>query len=331
MSNQPPQHGSARLALVGAASLLGKEIKDQLAASGFPGHAVALFDLEELAGVLTDYGEEARVFADAVGDRILGHELVCLAGDQQTATGYLGPLLEGNSLGIDCTGAWLEDDRAFPWIPGRTAPPGVEEQRAIAIPPATVIALGATMAALGDLGTPVVANIFLPASELDNAGLQELSTQSTAVLNLLDVDIEVFGRRQAFDMWVPAPDHPQGAERLAAMLRRLDLRTPAINVVSAPVFHGMALSVFVAGADAGDVTAALQDGGFHVAGAGSTDNALDSPAQVVGSPGMHTLAVRSDAGGAWIWSVVDNLRARAAAALAAIHTLLGEPAGNALQ
>ncbi len=337
MSNDPTPHEPARLALVGAASLLGKEIKNQLAASGFPSHAVGLFDLEELAGVLTDYGEEARVFADTVATRILDHELVCLAGDRQTASDYLGPLLEAGSLGLDCTGAWLDDDRAFPWIPGSTTPPRVEEHRCIAIPHATAIALGATMAALGELGAPLAATIFLPASELGDAGLQELSQQSNAVLNLLDVDVEVFGRRQAFDMWVPSPDHPHCAERLAAVLRRLDLRTPAINVVSAPVFHGMALSVFVAGAGAEEVTTALQAGGFLVAGAGNadsadtTDDAHDSPARVVGRPGMHTLAVRNDAGGAWIWSVVDNLHRRAGAAQAAIHTLLGDSVSGALQ
>lgn len=331
MSNEPTQHEPARLALVGAASLLGKEIKDQLAASGFPSDALALFDLQELAGVLTDYGEEASVFADSVADRILGHELVCLAGDRQTAADYLEPLLGAGSLGLDCTGAWLDDDRAFPWIPGSTAPPRVEEHRPIAIPHATAIVLGATMAALGNLGSPVAADIFLPASELGDAGLQELSQQSTAVLNLLDVDAEVFGRRQAFDMWVLPPDHPHCAERLAAVLRRLGLRTPAINVVSVPVFHGMALSVFAAGAGADEVTAALQAGGFHVVSGGASEDAVDSPVQAVGKPGMHTLAVRSDAGGAWIWSVVDNLHARAAATVAAIHTLLGDPVSAALQ
>lgn len=329
MSTEPTQHEPARLALVGAASLLGKEIKDQLAASGFPSNAVELFDLEVLAGVITDYGEEARVFTETVADRILGHELVCLAGDQQTAADYLVPLLEAGSLGLDCTGAWLDDDRVFPWIPGSTTPPRVEEHRGIAIPHAAAIVLGATMAALGDLGTPAAANVFVPASELGDAGLRELSQQSVAVLNLLDVEVEVFGRRQAFDMWVPSPDHPRCAEHLAGVLRRLGLRTPAINVVSAPVFHGMALSVFAGGADADEVTAALRAGGFQVARA--APDAVDSPAQVVGSPGFHTLAVRADGGGAWIWSVVDNLHARAAATVAAIHTLLGDPVSAALQ
>ena len=331
MSTESTQHDPSRLAVVGASSLLGKEIKDQLAASGFPGEAVTLFDLEELAGVLTDYGEEARVFAETVTERVVHHELVCCVGDQSTAVDYLPAVLEAGSLGLDCTGAWLDDDRTFPWIPGTTAPPGVENHRAIAIPDGASILLGTTMAALGDLGAPVTANLFVPASELGNAGLQELLQQSTAVLNLHEVEIEVFDRQQAFDMWVPSPHRARSGERIGALLGRLDIRAPAINIVSAPVFHGMAMSMFVAGADAHGVAAALQAGGIQVAGAEAEQDPADSPARVVGRPGIHAIAVRQDAGGVWIWSVVDNLHARAAAVVAAIHTLLGEPVSGAPQ
>ena len=56
---------SDRMALVGAASLLGREIKDHLAEAGFPGRAVELLDLDDEVGLLTDYGSEARVVAEA--------------------------------------------------------------------------------------------------------------------------------------------------------------------------------------------------------------------------------------------------------------------------
>jgi aspartate-semialdehyde dehydrogenase len=316
-----------RLALVGASSLLGKEIKDQLAASGFPGDAVALFDLEEVAGVLTDYGEEARVFAEVVTERVLDHELVCFCGDAETAAQYLAPLLEREVLGLDCTGAWLDDERAFPWIPGCSAPPQIDTQRASAIPQAAAIMVGAASAALGDHAANASVNVFVPASERSDAGLDELSQQSTAVLNLLDTDEAVFGRRQAFDMWVPGDDSPLRRGLLDATLQRLGMAVPALNVVSVPVFHGMALSMYIDGVAADQVAAALGEAGFTVAGA----DAIDSPVQAVGQRGVHTLEVRDDAGGAWVWAVADNLHTRAAATVAAIHTLLGIPATDSLQ
>jgi len=322
----PPE--TTRLALVGAASLLGKEIKEQLAASGFSADAVTLFDLEEVAGVLTDYGEEARVFTEAVTDQVLAHELICFCGDALTAADYLGPLLGADCLGVDCTGAWLDGDAAPPWVPGVSAPPRLSETRVTAIPPATVIMLSGTLAALGDLAGDASVTVFVPASERGDSGLHELSQQSTAVLNLLDTDQEVFGRQQAFDLWIPPDGHPLSAARLAATLTRLELPVPAISVVSASVFHGMALSVFTAGAAADAAATALNSAGFQLAD--SPEEATDSPVRVVGTPGMHA-HVRDDAGGAWVWVVADNLHARAAATVAAIHTLLGSSPSGALQ
>ena len=66
-----------RLALVGASSLFGTEVKDQLAASGVPRDVVSLFDMKEVAGVLTEYGDEARVFAETVSDTLLKHKHIC--------------------------------------------------------------------------------------------------------------------------------------------------------------------------------------------------------------------------------------------------------------
>jgi len=318
----------ARLALVGAASLLGKEIKDQLAASGFPGEQVALFDLEELAGVLTDYGEEARVFGEAIAERVLEHELVCFCADAAGTADYLVPLLDAGSLGLDCTGAWLADERAFPWIPGASAPPALERNRAVVVPPGAVLLLGRTVTALGELAAGASSNVFLPATEHGDAGLEELSQQSTAVLNLLDIELDVFGRQQAFDVWLPHAESPLCDARLAAALDRLGLPKSAINVVSAPVFHGIALSTFVPGASAAQVSAALLEGGFEQAGG---DEPVDSPVRAVGRGGLHALQVRDDNDGAWIWVVADNLHARAAAAVAAIHTMLGTSVSDALQ
>jgi len=325
----PPE--TTRLALVGAASLLGQEIKSQLAASGLPGDAVALFDLDELAGVLTDYGNEARVFAEAVAERVLNHELVCFCGDQGTATAYLDALLEGGGLSLDCTGAWLEDDRVSLWAPGVNPPPHFAEHRATTMPPATTLMLARTMAALGDLGSGASANIFLPSSERGDGGLHEMSQQATAVLNLLDVEDAVFGRQQAFDLWMPPADDPMGAASLGANMARLDVPVPAINVLSASVFHGMALSVFIPGAESSAVGAALQDAGIEGVRQEGGEDAIDSPVQVVGHSGIHGVEVRADADGVWIWLVADNLRTRAAAAVAAVHTLLGQPLTDAPQ
>lgn len=310
-----------RLAIVGANSLLGKEIKEQLAGSGYPSAKTTLFELEELAGLLTDYGTEARVINETVAEQVLDHEIVCFCGDPGTARDYLERLLTANHLGLDCTGAWLEDDRAFGWIPGINTPPRISEHRALVIPPATSILLAGAMVALGDAAANASANVFVPASERGDDGLSELSQQSTAILGLAEIEDGVFGRQLAFDVWVPPPDDALGAERVAATLKWLDVSVPAINIVAVPVFHGMALSLFLPGAAADDVAAALSNAGFSVSD--EAGEVVDSPVRVAGIAGIHTISVRDDVSGVWVWAVTDNLHARAAAAVAAIHTLAG--------
>jgi len=314
---------------VGAASLLGKELKDQLAASGVPPAAVTLFDLEEIAGILTDYGDEARVFAETVSESVLAHELICFCGDPATAGGYLEGVRRGGARGIDCTDAWLGDPDAFIWIPGVSKAPTGSDDRTIVIPPAPCLMLGTILAALGDGGDRAAATVFIPASDLDKAGLQELSQQSTAVLNLEEVDVEVFGRQLAFDIWPAAGDRTGDALALASLLARLDFAAPALQLVSVPVFHGIAMSLFVPDADADKVSAALLDAGITV---GADDGKpIDSPVMVTGAPGLHAIDVRPDRNGVWLWLTIDNLHARAAAAAAAIHALSGSGLSAGLQ
>jgi aspartate-semialdehyde dehydrogenase len=321
----PPEDSSpaptARLALLGAASLLGKEVKDQLAASGFPSDALALFDVEELAGVLTDYGDEARVFAESITERVLAHDLVCFCGDRDAAADYLDPLLDGGRLGLDCTGAWIDDERAYPWVPGASTPPQLQNDRAVAIPGGAALVLARLLSAIDGHGTQVSAQLFVPATERGDAGLEELSSQSTAVLNLLDFSEQVFGRQQAFDLWLPPEDSPLCGRNLSRVMARLSLPAAAINVVSAPVFHGITLSAFVADASAADLDAALREADLGEPQE-EGDELADSPVRAVGRAGLLGLQLRDDGGGTWIWAVADNLHARAAAAVAAIHTLL---------
>jgi len=68
--------------------LLGKEIKGQLAASGFPGHAVGLFDLE-------DYVSEARVPEETPAVGLNVHEIEELTADSGAV--IVGVIRKGRS------------------------------------------------------------------------------------------------------------------------------------------------------------------------------------------------------------------------------------------
>ncbi len=327
MSDESPI-AAPRLALLGANALLGREVKVQLAAAGFPADALTLFDFEDVAGLLTDYGDEARVVLETVADDVIEHDVVCLCGDRQTAHDYLQRLRDAEKLGVDCTGAWLAEEGVFPWIPGISAAPSMTENRAVVVPQAATLVLGATMAALGDLAKNAAASVFIPASEHGDAGLRELSQQSTAVMNLLECDTDVFGRQMAFDMWA-APDAPPGdPATVASVLSRLNIPAPAISQVAAPIFHGMTISMFIPGGDEAALAEALQSAG--VIGDTPIEGTIDSPLTVVGNAGLHA-RIRADAAGCWIWIVADNLHVRAAAAVAAVLSMTGSSVSDAVQ
>ena len=329
MPSESSQLEKLRLALVGASSLLGAEVKDQLAASGVPRNAVSLFDLKEVAGVLTEYGDEARVFAETVSEALLTHSLICFCSDPKTATESLDAILSSGKLGIDCTQAWSDDPRAFTWLPGVSTPPATSDQRAIVIPSAACLMLGTTLAALGKLGEQVSATIFLPASDLGEAGLQELSQQSIAVLNLEEVDDAIFGRQLAFDLWPTACLQGEAQKVLVSELEKLSFVAPPIQIVQAPVFHGMAMSLYVPDVDTSEVSTALLDANVVV---GTGDRVqIDSPLLVTGTPGLHAISVRSDHHGAWLWLTIDNLHARAAAAMEAMRAMSTSEFSDGLQ
>jgi aspartate-semialdehyde dehydrogenase len=310
-----------RVALVGATSLLGKEIKQRLADAGYPGAALSLLDFEEVAGVITDYGDEARVLAEAVAEEILAHDVACFCGSPEAAEEHLERLRLEGRVGIDCTGAWCDRDDVFLWLPGVSRPPRLADSPAVALPSAAAMLLGTVIDGLGEAADRAAVTLLVPASEWGEEGLHELSQQTIAVLNLEEIDQEVFGRQLAFDVFPAAGQHDAATGRVAAELQRLGLPTPALNVVSASVFHGLAASVFVPGIDASAVAAVLGNAGVNLEDAGA--DAVDSPVRAAGRAGLHATVRPDRADGSWIWVVGDNLVIRAHAAVAAVLSLVG--------
>jgi len=319
-----------RLALIGAASLLGTELKQQLADTGLPGAALSLLDAEEVAGALTEYGDEARVLAEAVAEEILDHDVVCFCGTPDAAREHFDLLRNEGRVGLDCSGAWAARDDVFLWLPGVGSPPHLDENPLAALPSTGSMLVGSLMEVLGDCGRNAAVTLLLPASDSGEAGLQELSQQTIAVLNLEDVEHSVFGRQLAFDLWPASEGGVAVTVDTGAELRRLGLPTPAISTLRASVFHGVAASVFLPDGKIDTVRATLCEAGLLSEEAGA--DIVDSPTRAAGHAGLHVSAVRADpSGGSWLWVVADNLIIRAHAAAAAIHTLLGPELSDALQ
>ncbi len=317
------------IALVGASSLLGKEIKDQLASAGYPSEAVSLLDLDELAGVITEYGEEARVLAEAAEEEILRQDLVCFCGDQAMVREHMRKILDAGHVALDCTGAWLHEPDAVLSLPSVGCVPSLQPGCAIVLPSATTQILAPVLAALGEAAQGLSATVLVPASEPDESGLKELAQQCIAVLNLEEIPDAVLGRQQAFDIW-PDPGTSSGTEAGAAeaeYLRQLGIIAPTIAVLRASVFHSISATLHMPGQEVDAVLESLAQGGLPSEGDAAKGQArIDSPVRVSGASGVRIGRAWADSqGGTWLWVLMDNLLARAEAATSTIQALLPPP------
>jgi len=307
-----------RVAIVGATSVLGGDLKDRLATAGYAGDAVELLDLEEHVGLLTQYGDEARVILAAADESLAGFEVVCFCGDRQTVERFAGPAAAAGTA-IDCTGCLAAEQKVE--LVDQTGSPGATGL--LAIP------LGATLmleqlAGVIDLAD-ATCTLMLPASELSDAGTEEMAQQASALLSLGESPDDVFGRRLAFDAW-PDATRPEGAAgRIRGELERLGIQAPALHAVRGSIFHGIAASIYVPQQDADSLAAAL--GPIAAIGAETEEKSpVDSPVRVAGRDGLHVGELRDDPrGGAWMWLLLDNHRATTKAALKAIDVRMGRP------
>lgn len=315
------------IALVGATSLLGEELREQLADAGYPGEAITLLDLEEAAGLVTEYGEEARVVLEAAEEELAGHDLVCFCGDPELMRSHLRSAAE-TTLVLDCTGATAHEDDVSLWLPAIGEPPHVAEGTPLALPSGVVLLLAPALLTLGETGAGASFTAFLPASERGSGGLDELARQSSAVLNLEEIPHEIFGRQLAFDLW-RAPIGEDGVDDAAAaavaQLSRLELPVPALSVFRAPLFHAMSAIVHFPEGDADELESRLET--ILVKPDEDEEGPpRDSPLRVAGRGGLHLGDAWADAQrGAWLWLVMDNLKARASATVAAVEALAGRP------
>lgn len=313
-----------KLALVGAGGMVGSAIKTKLVAAGYPGSSIELFDLQEQVGLLTEYGEEARIVLEAAEDSMHEHVLACFCGDPDTARRFVPIVVESGGLAIDCTGAYGNDPMArlatATNVEAVAAEPGIV---AIAHPATSLLA--ELHGALGEHLRDSVATILLPASATSEAGLEELAAQASGFLNLDDVETGILGRQLAFDTYLDARPVDSSAV-VRAQLAQLGSAVPAISAVQVSVFHGLAAAIRLQ-APAGTVREALAAGGIVVESINEQGAAIDSPVRATGQARVNVASIRDDgAGGSWLWALIDNFESTASVAVAVIAARLRPPA-----
>ena len=314
-----------RIAIAGASSLLGKELKDALADSSLAASNITLLDEDEGLGKLDQMGDEIT-FVQAIEPDAFDHlDFTFFCGSEEMTRKHWREALRAGSTVLDLTGA-LEQEAGVlvrsPWV-------GSEDISADLFTPAIVpahpaaLALALLMDRLQQ-AAPIrsaAATILLPASEFGRVAMDELHQQTVSLLSFQSLPRFTFDAQAAYNLLCAFGENAKASLAAAeARIRRQysalagrRLAPLALQVIGAPVFHGHSFSVAVElerPVDSGALEEAL--GGDHV------DVILedtDSPSNL-SATGQNDVLVRlrvepgtrSESTRLWLWAASDNLR-----------------------
>jgi aspartate-semialdehyde dehydrogenase len=326
-----------RVAIVGAASLKGKEVAEILRERNFPAVDIRLLDDDSSLGQLEAVGEEMNFIQSIRSEQFERVDFAFFASDTcSTRKNWKAARDLGDTI-VDLSFA-LEDEPGAsvrsPWIErqtGQPVPPQLQPGPVVvAHPAATVLALLALRSEKAAKIERIVATVFEPASENGQKGMDELHEQTVNLLSFQDLPKNVFDIQVAFNMVARFGQRSELAlesvsERIRKHYRHIarGAADPALQVLQAPVFHGHGFSVYLEmekPIEIADLSQALA--GEHVVVSGSPE---DAPTSVsAAGQGDILLSITSDPNhktGVWLWATTDNLRVAALTAVECAETL----------
>lgn len=326
-----------RVAIVGAASLKGKEIAEILRERNFPAIDVRLLDDEESIGRLEAVGDEMNFIQSVRAEQFERVDFAFFSSDpRSTRKNWKTARDQGDTI-VDLSYA-LEDEPGAtvrsPWIERQTGQPVAPELQpgpvVVAHPAATVLALLALRGAKAARIQRMVATVFEPASENGQKGMDELHEQTVNLLSFQELPKNVFDIQVAFNMVARYGQRSELAlEVVSQRIRKHYLQIargaaePALQVLQAPVFHGHGFSVYletekpVAIADFSQALA-----GEHVVVSGSPEDTPTSVSAAGQGDILVTLTIDANHNhGVWLWATTDNLRVAALTAVECAETL----------
>ena len=316
-----------KIAIAGASSLLGRELKDALTDSPLAAANFALLDEEDTQGQLDQVGDEAT-FIQAIGEEAFERaDFTFFCGSEDLTRKHCRQALRAGSSVLDLSGALDQESGVLvraPWL-------DVDEGSADLFTPAVVpshpaaLALALLMERLRT-AAPVrntAATILIPASEFGKRAMDELHQQTVTLLSFQGLPRAEYDAQAAYN-WLCGMGEGAKVDLnvLAARVRRhyealIGRRGPALalQLIHAPVFHGHTFSIVLELERPVEISVLEEAfGGEHV------DLVLedtDSPSNLAAT-GQNDILVRlraePEAGGRaaasrfWLWAATDNLR-----------------------
>ena len=329
--------GLYKVAIVGAASLKGKELAEVLNDRNFPSAQVKLLDDDEALGQLEAVGEEVTFIQKLRADQFRNLDFTFFASDAECTLKSWKIARDNGSAIIDLSYALEDDPDAVvrsPWVErqlGQNLVPELQPKAAVTAHPAAVV-LAILLLRVQKAGPirSVVATVFEPASEHGQKGMDELHQQTVSLLSFQQLPKNIFDTQVAFNL--VARYGEQSAPALSLVEGRIRKHfgqiaagapVPSLLLLQAPIFHGHAFGIHVEldqVADVEQIAAALSGEHVHV-----THGADENPTNV-NAAGQSDIQVSvvPDSGqtrGFWLWAASDNLRIAASNAVECAETM----------
>jgi aspartate-semialdehyde dehydrogenase len=258
-SEATSRHNFSRVAIVGAATLKGRELKDVLEERRFPALDVRLLDDEESLGQLEAVGDEVSFIQSVRAEHFQNVDVAFFACEAAFTRSHWQMARRQGCAIVDTSYA-LEDvpgaELRAPWLEvelGRMPAPTLASDAALAVvahPAAIVLALLMTRAQrAGDISVSA-ATLFEPASEQGRKGMDELHQQTVNLLSFQSLPRQIFDSQIAFNL---LPRYgAQAASNLDATERRIAQHFRAIMRPQVPAQQPVRHAFVAAGRAAGE-------------------------------------------------------------------------------
>lgn len=316
-----------KIAIVGASTLLGKELKDTLSDSPLAAANFVLLDDSEGLGQLDQVGDEVTFVQAIEPDAFERVDFTFFCGSEELTRRHWREALRAGSSVLDLSGALDQETGVLvraPWI-------GAEDGNADLFTPAIVPAHSAALALALIMErlhatVPVqfaAATLLLPASEFGRAAMDELHQQTVNLLSFQTLPRATMDAQSAYNLLSGLGESAKvNLGTVEARVRRhfgalAGNRWPALamQAILAPVFHGHTFSMAV------ELERPVEIGALEDALSGDhLDLVLedtDSPSNLAAT-GQNDVLVRlrpelgarnpSETSRIWIWGASDNLR-----------------------
>ena len=338
-----------KIAIAGASTLLGRELKEALSDSPLAAASFVLLDEEQAQGQLDRVGDEIT-FVQAIGaDAFERADFTFFAGTEDLTRKHWREALRAGSTVLDLSGALDQETGVLvraPWLGSEAATADLFTPAVVpAHPAALALALVLERLQLAAEVRFAAATVLEPASEFGRAAMDELHQQTVSLLSFQGLPRAIYDAQIAYNLLSGLGESARISLGAAeARIRRHYAalgggRWPALalQVVHAPVFHGHTFSIAVELERAVEISALEEAlGGEHM------DLVLedtDSPSNLAATGQNDVLVrLRPELGGArntnetsrlWLWAASDNLRLHAQNAVAcALDLRRLRPAGT---